>query len=153
MNKLLTAAAIIVALTACDAKADVKYDPVRTFGQDASGNQQPFSANSSGQETHTLDAGENQPLNKIDTNDGGNYKQVTATGFIKASAGALVGFFVASSTNCTVQLHDDPDSATAPIVLNTTTTLAVGWYPLPATFGTGLYFTEGGTCDITFVYH
>ncbi len=123
-------------------------------GRDSSGDDWPVNVNSSGQVSIPLLAGEDQTLNKLNINAAGSYKQMTATGAVKASAGALVGFFLASSTSCTVQLHDDPDSATAPVVLNTTSALTVlGWYPLPATFTTGLYFTEGGTCDITFVYH
>ena len=128
---------------------------------DPSGNDNPgyngkysLNLNSAGQITTTLQKGENETLNKMDVNAAGSYKQVTATGAIKASAGALVGFWLASTTACTVQLHDDPDSATAPVVLNTTAALTVlGWYPLPVTFTTGLYFTEGGACDITFAYH
>lgn len=103
-------------------------------------------------EQKTVSISEDQTLNRTNINAGGTYLRRTTTGVVKASPGALVGFFLASTTACTVLLHDDPDSATAPIVLNTTAALTVlGWYPLPVTLTTGLFLTVGGTCDITFV--
>ena len=101
-----------------------------------------------------LRVGDNENLQKVDINQAGTPKNMTADGAVKAEAGALVGFWLSATTACQVALFDDPDSATAPIVLGETAALTVlGWYPHPATFATGLYFNETGVCDLTFVYH
>lgn len=114
----------------------------------------PLHVNSAGQITTTLSTGENTAMSALNVLENASYKQVTATGVIKASAGVLTGIFVAASTSCTIQLHDDPDSATAPIVIDTTAAItAPAFYPVKAAFSTGLYFTEGGTCNVTFFYY
>jgi len=66
-------------------------------------------------------------------------------------SGELIGFFVASSASGTVKLWDEA-TATGNVILNTTGTLAVGWYPCPAYFDKGLYLTVGGTINVTVVY-
>lgn len=76
---------------------------------------------------------------------------LSATGPVVQGDGNLVGFFVASSTSGTVKLWDST-SAAGTIILQTTGTLAVGWYPMPASFTNGVYLTVGGTINVTVVY-
>jgi hypothetical protein len=60
----------------------------------------------------------------------------------------LKGFFVASSTSGTVRLYDNT-AASGTVVLNTTTTLPMGWYALEADCVNGLYLDVGGTINVT----
>lgn len=76
---------------------------------------------------------------------------LAATGSVAIGDGQLVGFFVGSSTSLTLKLWDAL-SATGNVLLDTTGTLAVGWYALPCNFNTGLFATFGGTGKVTFVY-
>ena len=82
------------------------------------------------------------------------YKNLTASGQVKAGFGTVKGIIVASHTSGTIKLWDAL-TATTPVLINTMT-LAVGerWIPLfDATFNTGLFVTIGGTADITVVYY
>lgn len=65
----------------------------------------------------------------------------------------LLGFFVASSTNGTVKLTNiSGGAAGSTIYVNTTGTLAVGWYPLQLTVASGgIYCTIANTLDVTFI--
>lgn len=83
----------------------------------------------------------------------GKYLRLSASGQVKATAGLIAGFFVASNSSGTVKLWDDT-TATGTVILNTFTIPAVGVYnfPVPIAFNTGCYATLGGTADITFFY-
>lgn len=124
-------------------------------GRDAdTGNDHIVAVNAAGQLIPALfacEAGSMSSLSLCNTWPGGVPLSLSASGQVKASTGVLVGFFVAQSTSCTVKLWDNT-AGSGTVVLDTFTVPAVGWYPLPASFGTGLYFTEGGTCVISFVY-
>lgn len=88
----------------------------------------------------------------IGNNNVGTYKAVSATGNIKNSSGALLGFFVSSSTALTVTLYDDAATGTTTPILATFTPATIGWFDLPASFVSGLYAVLGGTGTVTFVY-
>lgn len=83
---------------------------------------------------------------------GGRFKlQGTTSQQVSATRGALVGIFVASSTSCTIKLWDNT-AASGTVLVDTFSAAAATWYPLPFTFGTGLYLTVGGTCSYTVSY-
>lgn len=77
--------------------------------------------------------------------------QGTSSQSVKASRGALVGIFVSSATTCTMKLWDNT-AGSGTVLVDTFTTVAATWYPLPFTFGTGLFLTVGGTCVYTVSY-
>lgn len=80
-----------------------------------------------------------------------SYKNLTASGQIKAGFGRLVGMYVNSTSGGTVKLWNSL-SATGD-VMNNTITPAVGYHKLGnAAFTTGCYATLGGTIDVTFYY-
>lgn len=82
--------------------------------------------------------------------EGGNYKNLTATGAVTTNAGTLLGFYVNSTSSGTLVFRDGGASGT---VLNGTLTPAVGFHRFPATYGAGgLHATVGGTIDVTLFY-
>jgi hypothetical protein len=80
------------------------------------------------------------------------YKNLSASALVRTGAGQLLGIFVASSSSGTVKLWDNTSAATT-VIINTTSVAAGTFYPVPATFSTGLYVTIGGTADITVFFN
>ncbi len=81
-------------------------------------------------------------------NTGGPIR-LTATGQVKATAGRVVGFYVASTNSGTLVLRDGDGSGTQ---ITGTITPAVGWHFFPAHFSRGLHATIGGSAlDVTFL--
>ena len=81
------------------------------------------------------------------------YKDIIASGQVKAGAGVLTGVIINSHTAGTLKLWDAL-TATTPVICNTMS-FAVGERFIPLydiAFTTGLYATIGGTADITIVY-
>jgi hypothetical protein len=98
-------------------------------------------------------SGEDTTLNQLWVSTAGTPKNMTATGAIKDSAGELVGVFVSASTSCTIQVHDNASAASGTVIVDTTASITAPTYlPIPAKFANGAYFTEGGTCNVTFYY-
>ena len=82
--------------------------------------------------------------------ESGNYKNLTATGAVTTGQGALLGFYVNSTTAGTLVLRDGGAGGT---VMCGTITPAVGFHRFPAGFGSGgLHATVGGTLDVTFLF-
>jgi len=82
--------------------------------------------------------------------EGGNYKNLTATGRVTTAACTLLGFYVNSTSAGTLVLRDGGSGGT---VMSGTITPAIGFHRFPATVGdTGLHATVGGTIDVTFFY-
>lgn len=80
--------------------------------------------------------------------ESGRPVNLTATGNVTTAAGgALIGFYVNSTTAGTVVLRQGGASGT---VLNGTITPAIGFHRFPANFTNGLHLTVGGTIDVTF---
>jgi len=79
----------------------------------------------------------------------GAYKNITETGAVTTGPCQLIGFYVNSTTLGTLVLRDGGASGT---VMSGTITPAVGFHRFPATVGTSLYATEGGTLDVTFFF-
>ena len=79
----------------------------------------------------------------------GAYKNITETGAVTSGPCQLIGFYVNSTTVGTLVLRDGGASGT---VVSGTITPAVGFHRFPANIGTSLYFTEGGTMDVTFFF-
>jgi hypothetical protein len=80
----------------------------------------------------------------------GGAVRLTASGQVKVSGGAILGFYVANTNGGTLVLNDDAASGGAQ--LTGTITPAIGWHPLPLKFASGLRATIGGTAlDVTFI--
>lgn len=83
-------------------------------------------------------------------NQSGSYKNITATGAVTATPGALIGFYVNSTSSGTIALKDGGSAGTA---MGGTITPAIGYHNYPANFGVGgLYATIGATIDVTFFF-
>ena len=82
---------------------------------------------------------------------GNSYKNLSASGQVKATGGVLSGIFVASSTAGTVKVWDNT-AGSGTVLVNTFSGIAGTWYPLPFAFGKGCYVTLGGTIDCTVSY-
>ncbi len=81
--------------------------------------------------------------------EGGNYKNLSASALVRTGPGALLGIFVASASSTpTIKVWDNTSAATT-VLVNTFTPVAGTFYPMPFTFGTGLYVTISGTVDCT----
>lgn len=82
--------------------------------------------------------------------EGGNYKNITATGAVTTGGGTLLGFYVNSTTGGTLVLRDGGASGT---VMSGTITPAIGFHRFPASFGVGgLHATIANTLNVTFFY-
>lgn len=68
----------------------------------------------------------------------------TATANISALDGAMLGFYVNSTTTGTVQFYDSATTTTT-IPITGVITPAIGWNPLPITFANGLYAVIAGS--------
>ena len=81
----------------------------------------------------------------------GSYKNITGSGAVTTNTGALLGFYVNSTTGGTLVLTDGGVSGTA---ITGTITPAIGWHFLPVGFGKsgGLYATIANTLNVTFIY-
>jgi hypothetical protein len=77
----------------------------------------------------------------------GSYKRLTATGAVCAGPCQLLGFHVANTTAGTLVLTDNST------VMSGTITPGIGFHRFPATVGTSLTATIGGTAlDVTFFF-
>lgn len=83
------------------------------------------------------------------TFESGSYKNITATGLVTDKPGALLGFYVNSTTGGTLVLKDGGASGT---VISGTITPAIGFHRYPVGFGTNLHATIANTLDVTFSY-
>jgi hypothetical protein len=81
----------------------------------------------------------------------GSYKNATASGNISPRQGALLGFYVNSTSAGTVAFYDSATTTTT-IPITGTITPAIGWHTLPTAFVNGLYAVVGGTLNVTFVF-
>lgn len=81
----------------------------------------------------------------------GSPKLVSASGNVKVGSGAVLGIFVSSHTAGSIAFYDDPATGTATKILDTFLFPAVGWYPIPITYATGLNIVVGGTLSATVV--
>ena len=81
----------------------------------------------------------------------GSYKNLSATGAVTTNPGALIGFYVNSTSGGTLVLRDGGSSGT---VLDGTITPVIGWHFFPAGFGSGgLHATiAAAALNVTFVY-
>lgn len=83
--------------------------------------------------------------------EGGNYKNLTASGQVTSGPGTMLGFYVNSTSTGVIQFKDGGATGTD---MSGAITPAVGFHRFPATFGvSGLYFVKAsGTIDITIFY-
>lgn len=82
---------------------------------------------------------------------GGQPKNITASGNVKASSGQLIGFYVNSTTSGTIALYDDASTGTS-LPISGTITPAIGWHFYPVGFANGLNAVIGSTINVTLVY-
>lgn len=81
--------------------------------------------------------------------ESGTPVNLTASGSISLHPGALLGFYVNSTSSGTVVFRDGGSGGT---VISGTITPAIGFHRFPAACVTGCYVTVGGTLDATFFY-
>jgi hypothetical protein len=81
--------------------------------------------------------------------ESGSPVNLAATGAISLSPGALLGFYVNSTTAGTIVLRDGGASGT---VLSGTITPLIGFHRFPAACAVGCHATIGGTLNVTFFY-
>jgi hypothetical protein len=74
---------------------------------------------------------------------------MAASGVVKNTSGALLGFLCTTSGN--IQLYDGLSTAGTQMLPGTLTVTAGSYVPIPVGFGTGLYATLGGSAQGTFV--
>ena len=102
----------------------------------------------------------------IGTCEVGYPKRITASGLVAGGAalsnllnpntvndtleGALLGFFVATTSAGTIVLYDG-QSASGTQITGTITPAAGQYYIFPVAYRNGLYATIGGTIDVTFI--
>ena len=75
----------------------------------------------------------------------GTSKPFTATGNISPIPGALLGFFVSSSTSGTITVYDSATTTTTTKLVDTFTGVAGTFYNIPITTANGLYVVVTGT--------
>ena len=78
----------------------------------------------------------------------GMYKNVTATGNVANSSGAIEGFYVNSTTAGTIQFYDSATTTTTAPITGLITP-AIGWHFLPVSTASGVYAVVGGTLNAT----
>lgn len=71
---------------------------------------------------------------------------LTASGAVSLIPGALLGFYVNSTTAGTIVIRDGGSGGTA---VSGTITPAIGFHGFPAQFTTACYFTIANTLDVT----
>lgn len=81
----------------------------------------------------------------------GNPKNISATANINPSGGAMLGFYVNSTSSGTIIFYDSSTTATT-TPLTGTITPAIGWNALPISYTSGLYAVIGGTLNVTVSY-
>lgn len=74
---------------------------------------------------------------------------LTSSGAISACPGALLGFYVNSTSSGTIVLKDGGTSGTA---ISGTITPSAGWNAFPAEFATSAYATIANTLNVTFIF-
>jgi len=81
----------------------------------------------------------------------GAYKNVTGTANISPVRGALLGFYVNSTSTGTIILYDSATTTTT-VVISGTITPAIGWHPYPVDLINGLYVVIANTLNVTLVF-
>lgn len=81
----------------------------------------------------------------------GSYSNKSSTANISPTSGALLGFYVNSTSSGTIVLYDSATTTTTTAISGTITPSA-GWNPFPVYYNSGLYAVIGSTINVTFVY-
>jgi hypothetical protein len=81
----------------------------------------------------------------------GAYRNLTASANVKSSQGAVIGFYVNSTTAGTIQFYDDAATGTTTPITGLITP-AIGFHRLPVAFASGLYAVIGATLNVTIAY-
>ncbi len=81
----------------------------------------------------------------------GNYTNKTSSGNIKSGQGAMLGFYVNSTSSGTIIFYDDTSTGTTTPITGTITPSA-GWNFLPVAFSNGLNVVIAKTLNVTIVW-
>ncbi len=82
------------------------------------------------------------------TRESGNYKNLTASGQVAKTAGAILGFYVNSTSSGTI-VFTDSAASTGGTAITGTITPAIGFHRLPAECVDGCYVTIANTMNVT----
>ena len=74
----------------------------------------------------------------------------TSSGVVSLASGALLVFYVNSTTGGTIVLRSGTLSGSTAV--SGTITPAIGWHEFPAAFPDGCYATIANTLDVTFAF-
>ena len=81
----------------------------------------------------------------------GSYTNKTASANIKSGQGAMLGFYVNSTSSGTIAFYDDASTGTATPITGTITP-AIGWHSMPVCFSSGLNAVIANTLNVTIVW-
>jgi hypothetical protein len=80
----------------------------------------------------------------------GQYKNMTATANVLPRQGALLGFYVNSTTGGTIQFYDSATTGTGTPITGVITPV-VGWHEIPVGVTAGVYAVIANTLNVTVV--
>ena len=81
----------------------------------------------------------------------GSYRNLTASANVQSVSGAMIGFYVCSTTSGTIQFYDSATTTTTTPISGLITP-AIGMNYFPICFANGLYAVIGGTLNVTISY-
>ena len=84
----------------------------------------------------------------------GGYKEIDATGVVSPIRGDLIGIFVSVASDTPTITIGDSATGTPPydFIISSFTPVAGTFYPIPASYNTGLYIAIGGTVTATVIF-
>jgi hypothetical protein len=80
----------------------------------------------------------------------GSYTNKTSSANIVPRDGAMLGFYVNSTSSGTITFYDSATTTTGTPISGTITP-AIGWHSFPVNFANGLYAVIGSTLNVTIV--
>ena len=81
----------------------------------------------------------------------GSYTNKTSSSNIKSGQGAMIGFYVNSTSSGTIAFYDDAATGTT-VPISGTITPAIGMNYFPVCFSNGLNAVIGGTLNVTIIW-
>lgn len=78
----------------------------------------------------------------------GGFTNMTATANVKATQGAMLGFYVNSTSSGTIQFYDSATTTTT-VPISGLITPAIGFHRFPAAYASGLYAVIASTLNVT----
>lgn len=81
----------------------------------------------------------------------GSYTNLTASANVKSGQGAMIGFYVNSTTSGTIRFYDDASTGTTTSITGVITP-AIGMNYLPVCFSNGLNAVIANTLNVTIIW-